>query len=337
MLTLSSTGYIEIQPADQGVEHDSGSPAPAPHSLVVKKGLTESESAKPPRGARRRGKGSRRKRKGGWRSSKALTWQQVKQIAGMNGLARRARTPLNAFATITPADGLPPSKAKRRVATLVGRLGQALKRRGVQHVGLTVYERTPGGQLHGHHLAHVPREHDDILARWADGDERHVAPVKDSGVVSYITKQRHALPPDFLATLNGKPHQHQPGAEIPGKRWTPTKAMLALAARETTQPVRAAAVVPKAPPAPSWQFDASGQFMLFGAPSGIRLEGFWAGKLPASVANDVLARQKGLGLTQGELARLVGISRPQLANALAGRFGLSRQPVARLQAVLAAA
>jgi hypothetical protein len=40
------------------------------------------------------------------------------------------------------------------------------------------------------------------------------------------------------------------------------------------------------------------------------------------------------GAHQDKLARLLGISQPQLANALAGRFGLSLDPAARLLAWL---
>jgi predicted transcriptional regulator len=36
------------------------------------------------------------------------------------------------------------------------------------------------------------------------------------------------------------------------------------------------------------------------------------------------------GVTQDELAAQVGISQPQIANALAGRFGLSRDVATRL-------
>ncbi len=41
------------------------------------------------------------------------------------------------------------------------------------------------------------------------------------------------------------------------------------------------------------------------------------------------------GLRQEEIARQVGISRPQLANVLQGRFGLSRDVADRLLAVMA--
>jgi len=42
------------------------------------------------------------------------------------------------------------------------------------------------------------------------------------------------------------------------------------------------------------------------------------------------------GLRQEEFAALVGISRPQIANVLAGRFGLSTDVAARLVATVAA-
>jgi len=48
----------------------------------------------------------------------------------------------------------------------------------------------------------------------------------------------------------------------------------------------------------------------------------------------VRAEMRARGVTQDELAAELGISQPQLANALAGRFGLSPEPAARLLAWL---
>jgi plasmid maintenance system antidote protein VapI len=42
-------------------------------------------------------------------------------------------------------------------------------------------------------------------------------------------------------------------------------------------------------------------------------------------------------MTQGALARQVGVSRPQIVNVLQGRFGLSRSAAANLMQWLAAA
>jgi hypothetical protein len=54
------------------------------------------------------------------------------------------------------------------------------------------------------------------------------------------------------------------------------------------------------------------------------------GLVPVDVAALVRAEMRARGVTQDELAILLGISQPQLANALAGRFGLSPDPAARL-------
>jgi AraC-like DNA-binding protein len=54
------------------------------------------------------------------------------------------------------------------------------------------------------------------------------------------------------------------------------------------------------------------------------------GLVPVDVAALVRAEMQARGVTQDELATLLGVSQPQLANALAGRFGLSPDPAARL-------
>ncbi len=58
--------------------------------------------------------------------------------------------------------------------------------------------------------------------------------------------------------------------------------------------------------------------------------------LPRELADDVRARLRASGLRQEDFAARVGISRPQIANALAGRFGLSPDVAARLVAVVEA-
>lgn len=61
------------------------------------------------------------------------------------------------------------------------------------------------------------------------------------------------------------------------------------------------------------------------------------GLMPADLALAVRAAQRARMLRQEDLARHVGISRPQLANALQGRFGLSRSAAANLMGWLKAA
>jgi hypothetical protein len=55
------------------------------------------------------------------------------------------------------------------------------------------------------------------------------------------------------------------------------------------------------------------------------------GLVPLDVAALVRAEMRARGVTQDELATIIGISQPQLANALGRRFGLSPEPAARLR------
>jgi Bifunctional DNA primase/polymerase, N-terminal len=68
---------------------------------------------------------------------------------------------------------------------------------------------------------------------------------------------------------------------------------------------------------------------LFGA-SVVDLDQYRRGLVPSDLAAAVRAEMRARGVTQDELAVDLGISQPQLANALAGRFGLSPEPAARL-------
>jgi DNA-binding CsgD family transcriptional regulator len=72
---------------------------------------------------------------------------------------------------------------------------------------------------------------------------------------------------------------------------------------------------------------------MFGAPV-VDLATYRRGHLPSDLAAAVRAEMRARGITQDELAAELGISHPQLANALAGRFGLSLDPAARLLAWL---
>lgn len=76
-----------------------------------------------------------------------------------------------------------------------------------------------------------------------------------------------------------------------------------------------------------------------GAVKGGVLGDLWAdyagGLMSPEQAAFVRATRRGAGITQERLAALMDLSRPQLANALAGRFGLSRDAADRLRATLA--
>ena len=59
------------------------------------------------------------------------------------------------------------------------------------------------------------------------------------------------------------------------------------------------------------------------------------GVLPPEIRQRIRALSRAAGITQHEIAAAVGISRPQLTNALQGRFGLSAVSAERLMAWLA--
>src|SRR5262249_1371602 len=62
----------------------------------------------------------------------------------------------------------------------------------------------------------------------------------------------------------------------------------------------------------------------------VDLDQYRYGLLPPDVAVAIRAEMRARAVTQDELAAQVGISQPQIANALAGRFGLSRDVATRL-------
>jgi AraC-like DNA-binding protein len=75
-----------------------------------------------------------------------------------------------------------------------------------------------------------------------------------------------------------------------------------------------------------------GEWRQVGAP----LIDYDGGVLPPDLVRAVRDAQRARQITQDALARQIGISRPQLANALQGRFGLSRTAAINLLEWLAA-
>lgn len=67
-----------------------------------------------------------------------------------------------------------------------------------------------------------------------------------------------------------------------------------------------------------------------------RLKDHTAGTLSPSARMEIETRRRRRRITQRELGRRAGLSQPQIANAVNGRFGLSRAATERLKAVLMA-
>lgn len=69
----------------------------------------------------------------------------------------------------------------------------------------------------------------------------------------------------------------------------------------------------------------------------VRLADFISGILSPSAALELEFRRKRSGYTKTELARITGVSRPQIANAVSARYGLSRDAANRLKMALGVA
>lgn len=69
---------------------------------------------------------------------------------------------------------------------------------------------------------------------------------------------------------------------------------------------------------------------------GAALSDYDGGVLPDDLVRAVRDAQRVRQMTQEAVARQIGVSRPQLANALQSRFGLSRSAATNLLAWLAA-
>ena len=112
-------------------------------------------------------------------------------------------------------------------------------------------------------------------------------------------------------------------------RWV--KAQAKNARRSTFMSVSVAVVnAPETAPKPA------GQLYLFQELERpiTRLADFTAGILSPSASLELEHRRKRLGLSQSQLGRLAGLSQPQIANAVHGRFGLSRHAASRIKAAL---
>jgi hypothetical protein len=290
----------------------------------------------------------------------------VKLEHELDKLAREAGTPLNKFISLRTRDDRDGDALRKRdISRATAHLGQEIERRGQSHVGVTNYEKSPSGRLHAHHLVYIAPSNDDIVVRWggrycddmADSDAAHAIPAQPCHI-GYVTKERLPLSPEFEAMTT---HKRRAGARIPGPRFTMTAAAKGLFASKQqpaseasapawTSAVAASAIVtpaaamtslPQVPAEPVRSL-VQGELQLvllddYRQPVArqiARLRDYVGGLMPPSVAMEVEHLRRRLGLTQSELAQRAGISQPQLANVVAGRFGVAAWPAARIRDVL---
>ncbi len=123
--------------------------------------------------------------------------------------------------TIRPPVHLPDNEKQVLIQRRIGHIGQALKRRGCHSfIYMRTYEKPVGGSLHGHVLIYVPKEHFDVIERYADRFDR----VRRKKLPDDISVETHAVliggsPDDLRAAIRYPLKEHQragPGYEGPG-------------------------------------------------------------------------------------------------------------------------
>jgi hypothetical protein len=237
------------------------------------------------------------KRAGGWPSSPSLPWKDVKRIDALAHEAERCGCRLTHLITVMPDPGDDMGR-KRECARIVAHLGQSLKRHGKPHVGVTVYEKSAGADLHAHHLVHIPRGEFALVERLHAPPMVHVRRSAPTDI-GYITKERRPLPPEVEAHVK---HRRKKGAPIPGKRWTATSAALELITENA--------------PAKQASINTADDTIVRRAVEPVQLT--LALPLPPPVHLFELAekRRAERGLLQTEAARVVGIHQPHWSNAV---------------------
>lgn len=147
-------------------------------------------------------------------------------------------------------------------------------------------------------------------------------------------------PPDakHLKPVTGQSHVTEQTAPGPARKASPSPRVGAVglapgAKARAIPPGRAVALpLPKEGVQEHPDLLGGGEWRQIGAP----LAQYAGGVLPDALVRAVRNAQRVRQMTQEAVARQIGISRPQLANALQGRFGLSRSAAANLMTWLAA-
>jgi DNA-binding XRE family transcriptional regulator len=183
----------------------------------------------------------------------------------------------------------------------------------------------------------------------------------DGNAVQYITKmcephKAYGHPQYWLHPLGGydkrgKPIERlQQGEPIKGRRWFMSDALDTLTTHIQRPKSKRVAVskigggmaataksVPVISAAAIFTFEPSGQGCLFPyTETPVTLHSLKQGKLPPAVVIDLEQKRRERGLTQEAVAAAIGVKRVTLCNAIKGRYGLSKEPLARLKVLLAA-
>jgi PAS domain-containing protein len=223
--------------------------------------------------------------------------------------ALRGRCHLYAVAINPPAiDGEATDKRKRRLCRLISRFCQEFKRRRQAWIAITIWEYPADGRLHCHVLTWIDPDHRDVLNRLCD--DADIRAEKWGRDIGYFTKERQPLgPPDYERRQKWSRTTGQP---LRGKRLSLTHGLKAIITKHQAAQIAA----PGRPPPLETVIEASGQIALM------------LGEVDNPIAA-AEAKRRALGIRQEDLAERLGIARPTLANAAAGRYRLSDWAMAR--------
>ena len=153
-----------------------------------------------------------------------------------------------------------------------------------------------------------------------------------------IARGTNSCPPDtkYLQATTGQCHEGCRSLQVPARQASPSRVVSASghSPRSLPRAVRTGHAVPL--PLPNGGVSQPDMLAEW-QPLAVVVTTYLGGTMPPELALAVRAAQRARMVTQETVARSIGISRPQLANALQGRFGLSRSAAANLVQWLEAA
>lgn len=183
------------------------------------------------------------------------------------------------------------------------------------------------------------REHSDAQTKpWeALGVSRRTF-YRNRKAMPEIARGTNSCPPDtkYLQATTAQCHEVKPPLQVPARQASPSRIVGAdgPSPKGIPRTVRAGhAVALLLPNDGVSQPDLLAEFQ----PLGIVANAYLGGVMPPELVLAVRAAQRARLVTQETVARSIGISRPQLANAMQGRFGLSQSAAANLMRWLEAA
>lgn len=288
-----------------------------------------------------------------------LSKEEIKRLTNSVSFMDRTRLPIHWAVLGDDALHMKSGEARREFDRFQSHLGQAQKRAGYPQFSVQVLEVIGG--LHANFIF----VGDEMIARrlcrsfsaymqsgYGHGQGFSMQPVDDPVRLAsrYLSKERT---PQANYALGWSLKTREPGShrmEGGGDRVRLSKTLktrcIAAGAIEPWQATNAqrspfmssriAEVAVGVEKPPEQALKPAGQLYLFPELERpiARLSDFTAGILSPSVSLELEHRRKTLGLSQRQLGEKVGLSQPQIANAVHCRFGLSRQATKRIKAAL---